>query len=317
MLKALGISLLIHSLIGGGWKWGNKFGWMKWIPLVRALNYAESQLVSKTDTKESPTKDIPITQELAFLEVDPFKESELTPPNALYQSHISTEAANPTTRDLAAPKVEGEERDFPKVVENTRNLVPNSSSAKPAETDETLEELKPRPKEQKELGDMAKAKPNDKATADTGKAESKEGDAEREEKKRPRTLAQAQFGSYGEKTKQEGGVRKYDISASLAARGTLLGDYDAQLIDAVRQKWYSILDRVRATQGGKVVVEFTLHHDGRITNVKVIETTVSDLQSLYCEMAISEPAPYKKWPMELRRELKGDIREVRFTFYYE
>ena len=299
----------------GGWKLGEKVAWWDWIPLVRVLKAAKEKFLPEPVlVKEQPE---PMEQTLAFLEVDPAKGVEKPPQNALYQSAVSTEAANPKPSDYAAPKVEGIVRDDPKITENRKESAKVLKPSPSVESNES-EDLNARPREKKEIGDMALAKPQEKTQEDTGKSESKEGEADRNNtRRRPKTLAEAKGGSYGEKSKQEGGVRKYDISASLAARGTLLGDYDAQLIDAVRQKWYSILDRARSTEAGKVVIEFTLHYDGRVSDVKVVETSVSDLQSLYCEMAIREPSPYKKWPMELRRELKGDVREVRFTFFYE
>jgi hypothetical protein len=61
-----------------------------------------------------------------------------------------------------------------------------------------------------------------------------------------------------------------------------------------------------------------LNYDGRITDLKLLEnTTQNTMLELICKGAIDDPSPYRKWPTEMRRELKGDSREVRFTFYYE
>ena len=66
---------------------------------------------------------------------------------------------------------------------------------------------------------------------------------------------------------------------------------------------------------GKVALEFHLHPDGRITDMKVLENTVDELLCLLCQRAILEPAPFAKWPMEMRR-LIGEDREIKFTFFY-
>ena len=36
-----------------------------------------------------------------------------------------------------------------------------------------------------------------------------------------------------------------------------------------------------------------------------------------CQRAVLDPAPFEKWPSDMRRIIGSDRREVRFTFYYE
>ena len=35
-----------------------------------------------------------------------------------------------------------------------------------------------------------------------------------------------------------------------------------------------------------------------------------------CQEALTEPAPFEKWPEEMRREIGGNHRDMTFTFYY-
>src|SRR6185437_6551515 len=117
--------------------------------------------------------------------------------------------------------------------------------------------------------------------------------------KRWRTLAEAemhQAGIAGEKMRQEGGVKRNRVLASFDAKSTAFGDYDAQIIAAIQQRWYDLLDNpVFATaRPGKVTVEFRLNFDGRVTDMRVIESTVDDMQSYDCQRAISEPSPYER-----------------------
>jgi hypothetical protein len=65
-----------------------------------------------------------------------------------------------------------------------------------------------------------------------------------------------------------------------------------------------------------VGIEFRLHYDGRITDVRVVEQDVGELLSLYCRRAVSDPAPFAPWPTEMRQMVGRDYRDVRFTFYY-
>jgi hypothetical protein len=41
-----------------------------------------------------------------------------------------------------------------------------------------------------------------------------------------------------------------------------------------------------------------------------------ELQALWCQKAIEEAAPFGPFPEDLRRQLDGQPRTIRFTFYY-
>jgi hypothetical protein len=122
----------------------------------------------------------------------------------------------------------------------------------------------------------------------------------------------------GEKMKQEGGVPRVSMNASPNIRGTAFGAYDAAFIAAVQSRWFGLLEQraVVGNQTGKVVLDFRLHQDGRITDMHVREAEVNETLSYICERAVQEPAPYQKFPSDLRRLLPNDYREVRFTFFY-
>ena len=101
-------------------------------------------------------------------------------------------------------------------------------------------------------------------------------------------------------------------------KGTAFGAYDAAIVAAVQQRWYDLLDeRKYASDGtGKVVLEFRLNHDGRISDMKTSETDMSALLTSLCQLAVLDPSPYARWPDDMRRLVGGNFREVRFTFYY-
>jgi hypothetical protein len=64
-----------------------------------------------------------------------------------------------------------------------------------------------------------------------------------------------------------------------------------------------------------VVLHFSLHYDGRITEMSVAENTAGEVLQLICQKAVLEPAPYAAWPGDMRRML-GETRYIQFTFYY-
>jgi hypothetical protein len=145
------------------------------------------------------------------------------------------------------------------------------------------------------------------------------------EQDRPRTLAAARaaqpslfFSPYSEKMKQDGGVARLDLQPSLDAIATPFGDYDAAMVMAVKMHWYDLLEQRRWAweRTGKVVVRFDLNYDGSISHLKLMDRTVDLALALLCESAIREPAPYGRWPAELRHLVGGDHREITFTFYY-
>jgi hypothetical protein len=37
---------------------------------------------------------------------------------------------------------------------------------------------------------------------------------------------------------------------------------------------------------------------------------------MLCQSAILNPAPYPRWPAQMRQTIASNSREIRFTFYY-
>jgi len=137
---------------------------------------------------------------------------------------------------------------------------------------------------------------------------------------RARRLAEARQkkGIAGEKMKQPGGVRRYALDSSFNVKATPFGAYDAKIIAAIQQRWYDLLEQrdFAASYSGKVILEFRLNSDGRVTDMKVDENDVTEILGLLCQRAVQDPAPFDPWPADLRRLVGKDYREVRFTFYY-
>jgi outer membrane biosynthesis protein TonB len=118
--------------------------------------------------------------------------------------------------------------------------------------------------------------------------------------------------------KQEGGVRRLGLEPAFDVRATPFGAYDAAIIAAIRKRWYDLLENrsFSASYSGKVIVEFRLNSDGRVSDMRVSENGVTEILGLFCQRAVQDPAPFAPWPADLRRLVGKEYREVRFTFYY-
>jgi hypothetical protein len=299
------VSLSTHVALFGGWKLGQHLGWWESRQLPAWLQKISQALSKLPDSKKIPPQfrnDIP----LIFVDVDPNLSMKEPPKETKFYGAANTEAASEKRSDSEIPEIKGKQE---KVVKTTEN---SKSQAKPLQPspspDENEVEEKTRTKEIP--GDLALAKPQEKKETD-------EGEAEKTTRSRPRTLAEVKPGLLGQKMKQQGGAKKLSLEPAFDVKTTSFGNYDREFIAAVQQRWYELLEG-RNTVPGKIVLEFILNYDGRITDLKVAENSTQNLMlELICKGAIDDPAPYRKWPTEMRRELKGDSREVRFTFYYE
>lgn len=141
-------------------------------------------------------------------------------------------------------------------------------------------------------------------------------------RQRPRTLREAMQRNpslAGQKTLQDGGVQRRGHIAMVDAKSSAFGEYDYAFIRAVEQRWYQLLDdnQYLLDRQGKVVLQFRLHYDGRITDMEVAGNTVGDVLGLLCQKAILDPAPFPKWPSAMRQAVRSEYRDVRFTFYYD
>jgi outer membrane biosynthesis protein TonB len=171
-------------------------------------------------------------------------------------------------------------------------------------------------------GDLAMAKPDPKPSLDP-KPTKDPSETTTTPHTRPRTIREALARQpdnrlAGQKMKQDGGVRrKLDISLFDAA-ATPFGAYDSYLISAIQQHWYALLDErnYAAESRGKVVLNFVLHPDGRITDMTMSDNTAGEVLGYICEKAVLDPAPYQAWPNDMRRMI-GENRPIQFTFYYD
>jgi hypothetical protein len=296
LVTALLLSLLLHVAFYGFYKLGNQYGWWDYQAtwLLQRAKAKAAALAEKARQRQSQTREIP----LEFVEVDPADAVVEPPKEAKYYAAHSTVASNPDAlQETPAPKIDGTQD---KVMRTEDVPKPKPFPLQPAAESPPAEEVKAA----EPIGDLALRRP-----------ETAEAPAQRE---RPRTLAQAraQRNLAGPKTLQQGGVRNRGKIA-VDAKGSLFGTYDAAFIAAVQQRWYDLLDTTPYVQrSGKVVLEFRLNQDGRITDMQMSNNEVGDILAFVCQRAVTDPSPFGKWPDDMRRMVGNTYREVTFTFYY-
>jgi hypothetical protein len=210
----------------------------------------------------------------------------------------------------------------PEAVPKPPKAVPKPPAATPPRTQEALEELKP--KAAPAPGDLTLARPADVVRPGEGQANQPRPRTLKEAYARlaardPAAAAAATAGLVGQQMKQDGGVKRRSLISSLDVKASPFGAYDAAIIYAVQNRWYSLLDAkgYAGESTGKVTLKFRLHADGRVDQMEEREQTVDDLLSIICQRAILDNAPFDRWPSDMRRLNGSDYRDVTFTFYYQ
>jgi hypothetical protein len=332
---AFAISLAFHLLVYGGYHTGQKYHvWQRfhlpaWVHAPKIL----TDLIKKQPPPPLQRQDPP----LMFVNVSPAQATAEAPKTAKYYSDKNSRAANPEADKITeTPKITGKQTEIVKTEDIPREkftpLQPSRLSQPPKEVQPPppkppKEAPPPTPEPPKEAQAEAKPKPaytpGDLALAKPSPTPRKvEGDANEAKPPRPRTVRQALAQLHenqlpGEKIRQEGGVSRHAEMALLDTKATPFGEYDAALVEAISQRWFTLLDEreYASDSRGKVVLQFRLHYDGRITDMNLAENTAGGVLGLICEKAVLDPAPFAVWPSDMRRTL-GDIRNIQFTFYY-
>ena len=336
------LSLLIHALLFTTWKLDQRYHFLARIQLPTWLFPPKrlAQEMVRPRAVPTPPTTPPVLEILPteYVDVNPAVITAEPPKETRYYSTVNSQAANPNAdRETKVPKIEGTQTRMTRTETVTLlqpkplmpaapvprpTTKPDPAEAKPGTGTEKVdaqEELTPRAT--MKPGDLAFARPADTQRQGTGQ------DAQT----RPRTFkeaiarlaardpaAAAAAGLVGEKMRQDGGVKRRNVTSSLDVRSSPFAEYDRAIIYAVQARWYALLDskNYAGEANGKLSLEFRLHQDGRVTDLKVKEQSVDEIYSIICQRAILDNAPFEKWPPDMRRMIGEEYREVTFTFYY-
>ncbi len=102
------------------------------------------------------------------------------------------------------------------------------------------------------------------------------------------------------------------------ARWSEYGEYMQELIEIVQTQWYRILEesRVSPPRGSHVVITFKINSKGETEIVKVEDVDSGKQGVWYCQSAIQDRQPYRKWTEQMISVL-GDEQTITFGFYYQ
>jgi hypothetical protein len=128
---------------------------------------------------------------------------------------------------------------------------------------------------------------------------------------RPRILADTQM-NQGARRGQE---RPEEKLRSVGDIREPSADYDAELVAAVRRHWAKLLQQTHRMPGkGKVVLQFNLHQDGRISDMKVVVCELEAYFGSLCQQAVLAIAPLPPWQPQMRRQIGADHHSATITF---
>lgn len=140
---------------------------------------------------------------------------------------------------------------------------------------------------------------------------------------KPRTLLEAKASQAlsgaiaGKKMIQDGGVNRPG-KLSFDVIGTPYGPYDALFFSAVQQRWWDLLENGRRNPAipGEVRLSFLLHSDGKITDLRLGNSTVTEFQTQVCPATLLDVSPFLEWPKAMREAIGADERRMNFRFIY-
>ena len=298
--RALALSLALHLFFWGTYAIGHHFHWwdkVRWPAWVKKLSPPPLALQARQP---------PVTREppLMFVDVSSLQAVTEVPKETKFYSDKNSVAANPELNlDANAPKLDGSQTEVAKTEDAARKKFDQLMPDPPKPKSETETEAQPKPKLAPGAMTIAKAEIKPQT-----------------EKSRPRTIKEALLQRNqmpGQKAKLDAGAQQRP-NASYDVKATGFGAYDRAFIDAVSSRWYDLLDSMSydGYRSGRVVVQFNLNFDGRITEMKLVESTVTETLALLCQKAVLDPSPFDKWPREMRLMIGEDSRRITFTFYY-
>ena len=91
--------------------------------------------------------------------------------------------------------------------------------------------------------------------------------------------------------------------------------------DRIERKWHDMLDALSSLStdyvSGKVKVTLRIHPDGRISDITIVERTVSYRQTAASVEAMKKAKDIPPWPAEVRKLIRSDYQDLTFTFYYQ
>ncbi len=326
------VTLAIHLAVAAGVIWGK---WLKTPAIIANTKPKEHLVTVRLPAEPEPeSKSNPHT----FVPVDPNVATEQAPKKTENYSNANSLAANPETANKETPRIEGEQKNEKRSHADDASAASQQLAAKPTPAKPEASApviapvilpkkptaIRPAPPvltQSAESGALAPLRPfNPPNLSNTVPVP-----APKLNERRTPSLAQAQAQAgkgtlAGRPSPFEGGVQRKGPH-SLDVRLTGFGEYDARFIATIKAKWYKLLETRKLRYPGRVMIDFVLHSDGRVTALQVRQNSITNagatgIQEYCCRESILGSAPFERWPDTMRQKLKTDFRNCRITFHY-
>lgn len=97
-----------------------------------------------------------------------------------------------------------------------------------------------------------------------------------------------------------------------------MGAYHKALLRALEGRWIELLEQRNYVpqKAGTVVLEFKLHKDGRVTDMKVVDSTVNEVLCLICQKSVLDLCPFAHWSKEMQKSIGAEQCTLTLTFKY-
>src|SRR5208283_2802072 len=104
------------------------------------------------------------------------------------------------------------------------------------------------------------------------------------------------------------GTNAVRLIPSLDIKESQYGAYYKALLRAVEARWIGLLEQrdYGHQKAGAVVLEFKLHRDGRVTDMKIVDSTVNEVLCLICQKSVLDPCPFARWPNEMQHSIGAE-----------
>ena len=103
---------------------------------------------------------------------------------------------------------------------------------------------------------------------------------------------------------------------SIDATFSQFGEYEQQFYAAVQAGWYQEINFFQPIDtSARVEVEFRIHSNGTIDEVKILNSNASEIATLICQSALTKRSPFRPWTAEMI-EVFGQERVMKVLFSY-
>jgi hypothetical protein len=134
-----------------------------------------------------------------------------------------------------------------------------------------------------------------------------------------RAIKQSWFRELNERTNTVVlGTNAVSLVASPDIKQNASGPYFHVLRRVVEERWVGLLEQrdYGHQKAGAVVLEFKLHRNGRVTDMKVVDSTMNEVLCLICQKSVLDSCPFAHWSSEMHRSIGAEYCALTLAFKY-